>query len=352
MARLPIARRIGAENFPTAGRPAPGWSDEQVSMTLDQKSAPVLVIGGPTATGKSALAVALAERLNGEVINGDSMQVYRGLPILTAQPDAATRARAPHRLYGELELDERCSAGRWQSMAIAAIGQARAAGRVPIVVGGTGLYLRALMGGLADIPDMPAELRAEITQQLDEMGAAAFHAAFAKQDPEMAARLMPTDRQRLIRAAEVLAATRRSLADWQRETRPATLDGAPLTFRTVLVSPPREALYAACDARFAAMIGHGAIEEARGAAEQGLSDALPGMKALGLRELMAHVRGETDLDEAVRRAQSATRHYAKRQVTWFSRQFITDYLIEEKLSERRVRDSIPIVIKFFLTPEI
>lgn len=317
-----------------------------------QNSPPVLVIGGPTATGKSALAVALAERLDGEVINGDSMQVYRGLPILTAQPDAATRARAPHRLYGVLGLEERCSAGRWQSMALTAIGEARAAGRVPIVVGGTGLYLRALMGGLADIPDIPAELRAEIALQLDEMGAPAFHAAFARQDPEMAARLMPTDRQRLIRAAEVLAATGRSLADWQRETRPALAGGMPLTFRTVLVNPPREAVYAACDARFALMVARGALDEAREAAERGLSDSLPGMRALGLRELMAHVRAECGLDEAISRAQGATRHYAKRQVTWFSRQFITDYTITEKLSESTIQNFIPIVINLFLTPTV
>ncbi len=310
----------------------------------------VLVIGGPTATGKSSLAVALAERLDGEVINGDSMQVYRGLPILTAQPDDAARARAPHRLYGVLDLDERCSAGRWQGMAIAAIGAARAAGRVPIVVGGTGMYLRALMGGLADIPDIPADVRAEITQQLDAVGAPAFHAAFAKQDPEMAARLVPTDRQRLIRAAEVLAATGRSLADWQRDTKPTLAGGAPLTFRTVLVNPPREAVYAACDARFAAMVAHGALDEARRLADQGLSDLLPGTKALGLRELMAHVRGEFGLDEAIRRAQSATRHYVKRQVTWFSRQFIADYTVNEKLSESAIQDYIPIVIKFCLTP--
>jgi tRNA dimethylallyltransferase len=323
-----------------------------VTGETDRNPPPVLVIGGPTATGKSALAVALAERLDGEVINGDSMQVYRGLPILTAQPDEATRARAPHRLYGVLDLDERCSAGRWQGMAIAAISAARAARRLPIVVGGTGMYLRALMGGLADIPDTPADVRAEITQQLDEMGAPAFHAAFAKQDPAMAARLMPADRQRLIRAAEVLAATGRSLADWQRETKPATMDGAPLTFRTVLVNPPRDAVYAACDARFAAMVAHGAIEEARHMAEQGLSDSLPGMKTLGLRELIAHVRGEFDLDEAIRRAQAATRHYAKRQVTWFSRQFVADYAVSEKLSESVIQNSIPIVIKFVLTAKV
>lgn len=320
-----------------------------MTATIDQNS-PVLVIGGPTATGKSALAVALAERLGGEVINGDSMQVYRGLPILTAQPDAATRARAPHRLYGVLDLDERCSAGRWLGMALAAIGEAGAAGRVPIVVGGTGMYLRALMGGLADIPDIPAALRGEIAQQFDELGAAAFHAALAKQDPEMAARLVPTDRQRLIRAAEVLAGTGHSLAHWQRETKPPMMDGAPLTFRTVLVNPPRQALYAACDERFAAMLAHGAVEEARRVAQQHLSDSMPGMKTLGLRELIAHIRGELDLEAAIRYAELATRHYAKRQTTWFNRQFIADCMINEKLSEPLLHEYIPIVIKIILTP--
>lgn len=310
---------------------------------------PVLVIGGPTATGKSALAVALAEQLGGEVINADSMQVYRELPILTAQPDEATRARVPHRLYGVLDLDEGCSAGRWRAMAIDAIVAARSAGRVPIVVGGTGLYLRALMGGLADIPDTPPEVRARMAARLEEIGAPAFHGELAARDPEMGARLRPTDRQRLIRAAEVLEATGRSLAEWQRETRPTLAGGQALTFRTVLLNPPRDELYAACDARFLEMMEKGALGEAKALLDRALDPTLPGVKALGLPDLLRHLRGEIPLETAVSLAQSATRHYAKRQVTWFNHQFIAGYSIREKFSEQLAEESIPIIIRFLLT---
>ena len=310
---------------------------------------PVLVIGGPTASGKSALAVALAALLGGEVINADSMQVYRGLPILTAQPDAATQARVPHRLYGLLELDERCSAGRWRTMAVAAITAARARGKVPIVVGGTGLYLRALMTGLAEIPDTPPELRARLAARLEAIGAPAFHGELAARDPEMAARLQPTDRQRLIRAAEVIEATGRSLAQWQRETKPTLAGEAALRFHRVLVAPPREALYAACDGRFQAMIERGALAEAQAMAQRGLDPALPSMKALGLPALIGHLRGEMALEGAIHQAQSATRHYAKRQMTWFNRQFIADSLINEQLSDINLHRFILLIIKFHLT---
>jgi tRNA dimethylallyltransferase len=310
---------------------------------------PMLVIGGPTASGKSALAVALAEELGGTVINADSMQVYRDLPILTAQPDPATRARAPHVLYGVRALHEGCSAGRWRAMALDAIAATRAAGRVPIVVGGTGMYLRALMGGLADIPDTPPAVRERMAARLDAIGAPAFHAEFAARDPEMAARLRPSDRQRLIRAAEVFEATGRSLAAWQRETKPAFAGGEPLGFRTVLVDPPRDALYAACDARFLAMIEGGVLDEVGRLARQDFDPSLPGLKALGLPALLAHWRGEIPLDEAIRQGQGATRHYAKRQVTWFKHQFIAGYSIREKFSEQTLAESIPIIIRFFLT---
>ncbi len=305
-----------------------------------------LVIGGPTASGKSALAAALAETLGGEVINADSMQVYRDLPILTAQPDAVLRARAPHRLYGVLDLAERCSAGRWRAMASSAIAEARAVGRVPIVVGGTGLCLRALMGGLADIPDTPPALRARIAAHLAAIGAAAFHAELAARDAVIAARLRPTDRQRLIRAAEVLEHTGRSLAAWQADTR-ATGDAT--LFRTVLVNPPRAGLYAACDARFRAMVDNGALEEARRVLARDLAADLPGMKALGLRELIAHLRGEIGLEEAIKRAQGASRRYAKRQVTWFNSQFITQFVVNEQLSDRNLENTISLIIKFLLT---
>jgi tRNA dimethylallyltransferase len=307
----------------------------------------LLVIGGPTASGKSALALAIAERVGGTVINADSMQVYRELPVLTAQPDAAAQARVPHLLYGVLGIEEFCSAGRWLTMAQAAIAETHAAGRLPIVVGGTGLYLRSLTGGLADIPPVPDAVRAAVRARLAEIGAPAFHGELAAKDPEMAGRLHPSDGQRLSRAAEVLAATGRSLADWQRET------AAPPAgeVRTVLVSPPRDALYAACDGRFEAMLAGGALAEAQAAAARdGLDDSLPALKALGLHELMAYLAGTLSRADAVAAAQTATRHYAKRQMTWFRGQFLAGYTLDKKLNEQSVTDSAKNIIDLVLTP--
>lgn len=311
----------------------------------------LLVIGGPTASGKSALALALAEKLGGAVINADSMQIYRGLPILTAQPGAADLARAPHLLYGALDIAETCSAGRWLEMAEGAITAARAKGQVPIVVGGTGLYLRSLTGGLAPIPPIPEAVREATRARLAEIGPAAFHGELAARDPEMAARLRPSDSQRLSRAAEVLAATGRSLADWQRDAAPPPVGGK---IRTILLAPPRDALYAACDARFAAMLEQGAVEEARKVGAridaEGLVDSLPALKTLGLRELIALSKGSLNLAEATAAAQQATRNYAKRQTTWFKGQFLAGYTITEKLNERSVTDSAKKIIDSLLTP--
>lgn len=308
----------------------------------------LLVIGGPTASGKSALALALAERMNGSVINADSMQIYRELPILTAQPDAAAQAQAPHLLYGVLGIDELCSAGRWLAMAQAAIAEVRAAGRLPIVVGGSGLYLRSLTGGLAEIPTVPDAVREATRARLAEIGPAAFHSELAAQDPEMAARLRPSDSQRLARAAEVLAATGRSLADWQRDVAPPPVAGE---IRSILVAPPRDALYAACDGRFAAMLAAGALEEARAVmARPGLDDGLPALKALGLRELMAYLAGTLSREAAVEAAQMATRRYAKRQMTWFRGQFLAGYAVDKKLNEQYLTDSAKKIIDWVLTP--
>jgi tRNA dimethylallyltransferase len=329
------------------GAPMATSEGHEAKMAAAEK---VLVIGGPTASGKSALALALAERLDGVVVNADSMQVYRELPILTAQPDAATQARAPHALYGILGIDERCSAGRWQALARAGIAEAQGQGRLPVVVGGTGLYLRALMGGLADIPAVPEEIRAGVQARLAEMGPAAFHAELAARDPEMAAKLNPNDRQRLTRAAEVLAATGRSLADWQRDAAAA----APAAdFRTVLVAPPRDDLYAACDGRFEAMLAAGALDEAaavgRQIAADGLAEDLPALKALGLRELLAHLAGNLRRRDAIEAAKMATRHYAKRQMTWFKGQFLARYTIDKKLNEQSMADYAKKISDFFLT---
>jgi tRNA dimethylallyltransferase len=276
-----------------------------------------VILGGPTASGKSALALAIGRELGGTVINADSLQVYHELPILTAQPAPATQASLPHRLYGFLSASERCSAARWAALARREIDAALAAGRLPIVVGGTGFYLRSLLHGLAPVPEIPASVREAARQRLVELGKAAFHAELARRDPGMADRIRPSDPQRMVRAWEVLEATGRSLADWQARRDGARAQDGP-RFLTLVLMPARAPLYAACDARFRAMIEQGALAEA--AALQSLDPDLPAGKALGLRELLGHIRGEYALEAAIAAAQQATRRYAKRQMTWFRHQ--------------------------------
>ena len=287
--------------------------------TSSANTPPVVIVTGPTASGKSGLALLLAEAIDGVVINADSIQVYRELEILTARPGPDALGRAPHRLYGMLPGAERCSAGRWSKLALDEIAACHAAGKAPLVVGGTGLYLRALETGLAKMPDIPDEVRTAARARHRELGGAAFHSALAARDPAMAARLEPGDSQRLIRAWEVLKATGRSLAAWQSGVG-GTSEPAPYRFLRIICLPPREALYAACDARFLGMLDRGALEEVRALMELGLDPALPVMKALGVRELARHLAGEASLDDAVVRAQQATRNYAKRQMTWLRTQ--------------------------------
>jgi tRNA dimethylallyltransferase len=289
---------------------------------------PVIVVAGPTASGKSALALAIAEAFGGTVINADSMQVYRELPVLTAQPSAADRVLAPHVLYGVLPAAERCTAGRWRELALSEIAAARAKGRLPVVTGGTGLYLKALTEGLAPIPDVPPQVRADVAALHERLGAAGFHAALAERDPVMAARLAPGDTQRVRRAYEVVAATGRSLASYQADT--AAEDS---TFVKLLLMPPRELLNAACDARCHAMIASGVLEEVRALLAQDLPPDLPAMKALGVRDLARHVRGELGLDEAVALFQRGTRQYAKRQYTWFRHQLPDAQVWDAQFSE-------------------
>ncbi len=290
----------------------------QVTPELDAPS-PVVIVTGPTASGKSGLALELAEAFDGVVINADSMQIYRELEILTARPGAEALARAPHRLYGALSGDERCSAGRWRALALAEIAAARAAGKLPLVVGGTGLYLRALIEGLAEVPEVPAAVREAAEARHRELGGPGLHGELVARDPAMAARLRPSDRQRLIRAWAVLEATGRSLAEWQAEAFPES-DAAPYRFLRLVRLPPRDQLYAACDARFNAMIAAGALDEVRSLRALDLDPRLPVMRALGVRELIGHLDGAESLDAAVAHAQQATRNYAKRQMTWLRTQ--------------------------------
>lgn len=308
---------------------------------------PAIVIAGPTASGKSGLALALAREFDGVVINADSMQVYGGLPILTAQPSVADMAVAPHRLYGVLAPSEICSAARWRDLAAAEMTKTWEAGKLPIVVGGTGLYLRSLMEGLSPIPEIPEAVRDGVRRRLAEMGNVAFHAHLTGRDRGMAERLKVGDSQRMVRALEVLEATGRSLAEWQAE--PAE-GGVTAAWYSLILLPERERLYAACDSRFTAMIAAGALDEVRAILALRLDPAVPAMKVLGLRELAAHLAGEMDLRAAIAAACQATRNYAKRQRTWFRHQLAASEVITEQLSESLKAAIFLKIRQFRLTP--
>jgi tRNA dimethylallyltransferase len=310
-----------------------------------QPQKPVVIIAGPTASGKSLLAVGLAEMLGGTVINADALQCYRDLEILTARPDPAAQAQAPHRLYGFLDAGERGSAGAWRERALAEIAASLAAARVPIVVGGTGLYLRALQHGLAPFPEVPEKIRREAATLHRTLGGAVFRERLARLDPASARRLPAGDTQRLVRAYAVVRATGIPIGMWRDRPHSA----AAHNFVTLLLMPPRDRLYAACDARLGAMIEHGAIDEAAALAARGLDPDLPVMKAVGLPELLRHVRGEMPLAAAIAAAQQATRRYAKRQTTWFRHQSQPDLVFSEQFSESLLRRSRQFIDEFLLT---
>jgi len=270
----------------------------------------ITLIAGPTASGKSALAMRLAEETGAEIVGADSMQIYAELPILTAAATAEERARVPHHLVGVADAAESWSVGRWQAAATQALADIAARGKPALVVGGTGLYFRALTHGLADIPPVT---RAS-SEALDEAG---LRDALRALDPAAEARISPGDRQRLLRAHAVAVETGTSLSDWQAKTRPVLETGS---WRALVVDVDRAPLYARCDARMAAMIEAGALDEVRALMDRNLDPALPALKAVGFRELSAHLRGEINLDEARIAAQQETRNYAKRQLTWFRNQ--------------------------------
>jgi tRNA dimethylallyltransferase len=272
-----------------------------------------VLIAGPTASGKSAAALALAETLGGAVVNADSMQVYREVRILSARPSDADMARAQHLLYGHVGAAEHYSVGRYQLDAAAALAQARAQGRLPIFVGGTGLYFAALTDGLADVPSVPAAVRQEARDKLAMLGIAGLHAELARRDPESAAQLRPSDPQRVLRAYEVFEATGRPLAIWQREAGVPVLKDLKLA--KFVLDLPRPLLRERIEARFQAMLAAGARAEA--AALKGLDPTLPAAKILGLRQLWALDEGLTSEADAAAAAVTATRQFAKRQITWF-----------------------------------
>lgn len=300
-----------------------------MARATPQSETPAVIVAGPTGSGKSALALALAESFVGTVINADSMQVYREARVLTARPSPADEERAPHRLFGVLAAGDPCSAGRWQMLAETEIAAATAAGRLAILVGGSGLYIRALIEGLVAVPPIPAEVRQRGQRVLESLGGESFRAELAARDPAVSV-LPAGDRQRLLRAWEVIETTGRPLSAWQRDP---VFARARRRFVIVTLLPPRAALYRLLEARFDAMLTAGGFDEAKALYERGLDPNLPLLKAVGIRQLLAHVSGETGFAEATTAAKQATRRYAKRQMTWFRHQLPADLTVCEQLSE-------------------
>jgi tRNA dimethylallyltransferase len=287
----------------------------QVNSQLGNKA---VLIAGPTASGKSALALELAQTHDAVIVNTDSMQVYRDLRVITARPTLAEEAEVPHRLYGHVDAAMNFSAGAWVTDAAKVLADARVQKRLPIFVGGSGLYFKSLTRGLSAVPPIPPEVRDSVRARLEHNGVEALHAELARVDPASAERLKPRDRTRIARALEVVEATGRSLTDWHREGLPPLLP--PDQFSALFLAPERDDLYARIDARFDAMLKAGALQEVAALAARRLDPLLPAMKAHGVPALIRHLQGELSLEQAGVIGRADTRHYAKRQFTWFRHQ--------------------------------
>ncbi|KXF76860.1 tRNA dimethylallyltransferase [Paramesorhizobium deserti] len=292
-----------------------------------------ILIAGPTASGKSALALRLAREREGYVVNADSMQVYDVLDLLTARPQAADLAAVPHYLYGHVPPSQLYSTGRWLRDVEAVLARPELQGRVPVFVGGTGLYFRALLGGLSEMPDVPDAIRQHWRARLDAEGAPALHRALKDMDPVAAEILRPSDGQRIVRALEVMEASGRSIYDWQKE-RGRALIGAESAHRAVIL-PDRAWLAARISQRFDMMMREGAVEEVKALLALELSDKLPAMKAIGVREIGAALAGDISFEEACERTKAATRQYAKRQMTWFRNQLDSGWQILRDVNQTR-----------------
>jgi tRNA dimethylallyltransferase len=283
-------------------------------MAIWVEKPPVALIAGPTASGKSALALRLAEQVGGVIVNADSAQIYRDLPVLSAAPGPDELRRADHRLYGVLDGAQPCSAADWADMAKREIAGIHSAGNLPIVAGGTGLYLRTLLEGIADVPPIDPSIRKDVRDAPVEEN----RRLLQKLDPEAAARLKPSDRTRIARALEVMLSTGKALADWQEKRTGGIAEDIEL--RPIVLLPPREWLYPRCDERFSRMVDDGAASEVRTLLDRHLDPALPVMRAIGVREIAGWLNGDVTRDEAISAGQQATRRYAKRQYTWFAHQ--------------------------------
>jgi tRNA dimethylallyltransferase len=299
---------------------------------------PLVVIAGPTASGKSALALALAQQIEGVIVNADSAQIYRDLSVLSAAPSAEERQKADHRLYGVQDGALPCSAADWAEMARREIDQIHGEGRVPILAGGTGLYLRTLLDGIAPVPAIDSEVRARVREAAIQEN----RAKLEKLDPDAAARLNRGDTTRINRALEVILSTGRTLAEWQKQREGGIAN--KVTLRPLILLPPRKWLYARCDERFAHMIDQGAVSEVERLLARKLNPNLPVMRAIGVAELSAYLVGGASLDEAIAAGQQATRRYAKRQCTWFARQPPPDWpRFQEALDIDRLGEALALV---------
>ena len=277
----------------------------------------VTLIAGPTASGKSRLAMETAHATGAVVINADSQQLYADLRVLSARPSVEDEAEIPHRLYGVADAADAWSVGRWSRAVMDLLAELTAEKRPALLVGGTGLYFNALTKGLAEIPPVSVEMRDAVQAEYDTGGEAAFRRHLAEVDRAAEAAVFPGDRQRLVRALSVHRASGRALSDWRADTQPLL---APGSYDALVVEPPRERLYASCDARVDIMMAHGALDEVRALVARDLDPDLPAMKAVGVRELAAHLAGELPLPDAVAAVKQSTRNYAKRQLTWFRNQ--------------------------------
>jgi tRNA dimethylallyltransferase len=288
-------------------------------MAMRSANPPLALIAGPTASGKSALALALAERTGGAIVNADSAQVYRDLPVLSAAPEADEIARAEHRLYGYLDGSVACSAADWAARARMEVAEIQSAGRLPILVGGTGMYLRTLLEGIAPVPPIDPAVRQKVRDGTLEEN----RARLAELDPEAAERLKPADKARIARALEVVLSTGRTLSHWQKQREGGI--GNAVALRSLILLPPRDWLYVRCDERFTRMVEEGAVEEVRALLARKLDPDLPVKRGIGVREISAFLEGEISIGEAIAAGQQATRRYAKRQYTWFAHQPPADW---------------------------
>ncbi|MZR32065.1 tRNA (adenosine(37)-N6)-dimethylallyltransferase MiaA [Sneathiella sp. DP05] len=315
-----------------------------------QRQTGAILLAGPTASGKSALAIAIAEEFDGVIINADSMQVYDGLRVLTARPSAEEEARAPHRLYGVLDPTDYCNAARWRDMALAEIERVRADGKLPIVVGGTGLYFDILTKGIADIPPISDAVRDRLRDLHKREGNAVIHKMLAAKDPDMAARLNEGDSQRLLRALEVVEETGVPLGDWQKRSPSGAILQGPRLW--LALTPDRAWLYERCDRRLDWMVAEGgALEEVKSLMKRNLDPALPVMKALGVPELMAVLNGTMERDMALARIKMLTRRYAKRQLTWVRNKMCEANRSSAQDLESLKSDFFPFIRRFLLTAE-